>query len=122
MNIKEQMKLQKWAKDMADYQNSGLTQPQWCELHGIRLKTFEYRCRRVRAAAEEIMADRNGTALPMETESFAAVPNTAMKEAQDQSLGMSTMIIRFENATVEFNNGVLPAHLKMVLEVLTRAE
>ena len=55
MELKEQIKLNKWSKDMIDCQNSGLTQLQWCELRGIKLKTFEYRCRRVRLAAEELM-------------------------------------------------------------------
>ena len=122
MSLSEQMRLQNWAKDMVDCQNSGLTQQQWCDLHGIRIKTFEYRCRRVRAAAEEYMEEQQIAALPQQTESFAAIPADAMKNAQDQSLGMPTMVIRFENATVEFSNGVLPAHLKMVLEVLTHVE
>ena len=68
------------------------------------------------------MEEQRIAALPQQTESFAAIPADAMKNAQDQSLGMPTMVIRFENATVEFSNGVLPAHLKMVLEVLTHVE
>lgn len=124
MELKEQIKLNKWSKDMIDCQNSGLTQLQWCELRGIKLKTFEYRCRRVRLAAEELMdtGDRETLQLPEETGSFASVPVSVMKEAQDNSLGMATMVIKFENATVEFSNGILPAHLKMVLEVLAHAE
>lgn len=31
MNINEEMKLHKWAQDMAEQQNSGLSQAQWCK-------------------------------------------------------------------------------------------
>jgi len=119
MEIKERMRLTRWAADMAECQNSGLTQAQWCELRGISLKTFEHRCKRVRDKVSESIGETDPSLPPP---AFAELPADVMKNAQDSSLGMPTMVIKFENATVELNNGVLPAHLKMVLEVLTRAE
>jgi hypothetical protein len=58
MEIKERMRLTRWAADMAECQNSGLTQAQWCELRGISLKTFEHRCKRVRDKAKEATSER----------------------------------------------------------------
>ena len=52
MDVFEKMRLQQWASDMVDCQNSRLTRKQWCELHGININTFSYRCTRVRHAAK----------------------------------------------------------------------
>ena len=53
MNINEEMKLHKWAQDMADQKSSGLSQEKWCKMKGIPTNTFQYRCKRVRIAMEE---------------------------------------------------------------------
>lgn len=65
MNISKEMRLHQWAQDMADQQASGLTQKQWCDMKGIGSTTFEYRCRRVKAALTEKLQEKqdNGTAI-----------------------------------------------------------
>lgn len=35
MNVNEEMKLHKWAQDIAEQKNSGLSQTQWCKMKGI---------------------------------------------------------------------------------------
>ena len=40
MNINEEMKLHKWAQDMADQKSSGLSQIKWCKMKGIPATTF----------------------------------------------------------------------------------
>lgn len=119
MNINEQMRLQRWAKDMADCQNSGLTQPQWCEMRGIKLKTFERRCKRVRDTAETLTAQQisSGEA----PGAIIAVPDHVKKQKNDENSTEASIVIRMENATVEVTNAALPAHLNLVLEVLSHA-
>ena len=53
MNINEEIKLHKWAQDMAEQQSSGLSQVRWCKMKGIPTNTFQYRCRKVCLAMEE---------------------------------------------------------------------
>ena len=85
MEIKERMRLTRWAADMAECQNSGLTQAQWCELRGISLKTFEHRCKRVRDKVSESIGETDPSLPPP---AFAELPADVMKNAQDSSLGM----------------------------------
>lgn len=41
------MKLRRWAADLADQQESGLSVAAWCRKKGIPNSTFEYRCKQV---------------------------------------------------------------------------
>ena len=120
MNINEQMRLQRWAKDMADCQNSGLTQPQWCEMRGIKLKTFERRCKRVRDTAELLMAQESSAEAG--SGEIVAVPEYVKNPIKDEIKAEAAIVIRTETATVEMANAALPAHLRLVLEVLTHAK
>lgn len=45
--MNEMVKIQhlQWAQDMDDQRRSGLTQREWCRIHGISIHTFEYRCK-----------------------------------------------------------------------------
>ena len=117
MNINEQMRLQRWAKDMSDYQNSGLTQSQWCEIRGIKLKTFEKRCKRVRDAAELLMIQE--TSSKTVAGAIVAVPEHVKNPIKDEGNSEAAIVIHTEKATVEVTNAALPAHLRLVLEVLT---
>ena len=45
MNEMVKIQHQQWARDLDDQRRSGLTQREWCRIHGISIHTFEYRCR-----------------------------------------------------------------------------
>ena len=46
--VKSQMTLKNWAQEVAECQSSGMRVSAWCELHGIKVKTYYYHLRRVR--------------------------------------------------------------------------
>ena len=46
--VKYQMTTKNWAQEVAECQSSGMTVSAWCELHGIKVKTYYYHLRRVR--------------------------------------------------------------------------
>ena len=46
--VKNQMTLKNRAEKVAEFQSSGMTVSTWCELHGIKVKTYYYHLRRVR--------------------------------------------------------------------------
>ena len=52
MNEMVKIQHQQWARDLDDQRRSGLTQREWCRIHGISIHTFEYRCRIVRQTME----------------------------------------------------------------------
>lgn len=52
--VKNQMRLQNWAQEVAECQSSGMTVSAWCELHGKNIKTYYYHLQRVR---EELLTE-----------------------------------------------------------------
>ena len=46
--VNNQMTLKIRAEEVAECQSSGMTVSAWCELHGIKVKTYYYRLQRVR--------------------------------------------------------------------------
>ena len=46
--VKNQMTLKNWAEEVAECQSSGMAVSAWCELHGIKVKTYYYHLRRLR--------------------------------------------------------------------------
>lgn len=128
MDIKEEMKLHKWACDMADQKASGLSQKKWCEVKGIGTTTFEYRCRRVRTAMEAklqendpensaiIPADKS-VKTPSEPAPFFAKVN--LTSPTDASSGIN---IRFHDTMVNIAPDAPAEHVRMVLEVVANAQ
>lgn len=66
MNINKEMKLHKWAQDMAEQKSSGPFQKKWCGMKGILVNTFQYRCRQVRLAMEESFKKESNELIPTE--------------------------------------------------------
>lgn len=59
MNEMVKIQHQQWARDLDDQRRSGLTQREWCRIHGISIHTFEYRCRIVRQTMENLLSESN---------------------------------------------------------------
>ena len=47
-NVKNDVRLREWEAQIIEMQASGLSVRKWCELNGIKRKTFYYRLRKVR--------------------------------------------------------------------------
>ena len=58
MNEMVKIQHQQWARDLDDQRRSGLTQREWCRIHGISIHTFEDRCRIVRQTMENLLSER----------------------------------------------------------------
>lgn len=70
MEIKEKIKLQQWAEEIAQQQSSGLSHKQWCHIHNIPVSTFEYHCRRVRAAIQKMSGKNNAANMQLRLHHF----------------------------------------------------
>ena len=55
MNEMVKIQHQQWALDLDNQRRNGLTQREWCRIHGISIHTFEYRCRIVRKTMENLL-------------------------------------------------------------------
>ena len=123
MNINERIKLQRWAGDMAEQRSSGLTQRKWCKMRGISIKTFEYRCRRVRHAMEDELEQSE-----IDTCLFPAVkspgisdstePFFAKVELRNEHNTQSGINIRSGDIFVNITPDAPDSHVRMILEVI----
>lgn len=126
MNINKEMRLHQWAQNMAEQQESGLTQKQWCEMKGISSTTFEYRCRKVKAAlAEKLQENQNtGTAIvPAEGQPVPdPEPVFAKVNLQAPVSSASGVNIRLTHTEISIAPDTPAEHVRMVLEVLACAQ
>lgn len=116
MDVKEELVLHQWAKDLADQNGSGLTQQQWCDLKGININTFRYRNRRVCRALEskrnEIVTVDNSVPEPV----FAKV---TLNPPEKNSVGIH---IELKETRIHIAPDAPPDQIRIVLEVLTNVE
>ena len=134
MNINEEMKLHKWAQDMAEQQNSGLSQDQWCKMKGIPTNTFQYRCRKVRLAMEDTLQESkqqknkpdNAALVPAERSIKPAgdpepEPFFAKINLSSESRSTSGINIKYQDTLINIAPDAPADHVKMVLEDLAHA-
>lgn len=129
MNINEEMKLHKWVQDMAEQQNSGLSQVQWCKMKGIPTNTFQYRCRKVRLAMEDKLQESkpdNAALVPAERSIKPAgdpepEPLFAKINLSSESRSTSGINIKYQDTLINIAPDAPADHVKMVLEVLAHA-
>lgn len=128
MNINAKMKLHKWAQDMSEQKNSGLSQVQWCKMKGIPINTFQYRCRQVRLAIEEQLQETNHENTAIVSTKASAKQQTeqepffAKVDLSPQPHAASGINIKFQDALINIAVDAPVDHVKMVLEILTNAQ
>lgn len=130
MNINEEMKLHKWAQDMAEQQSSGLSQVQWCKMKGIPTNTFQYRCRKVRLAMEEKLQENNSGNAAIVSADRAVKPVNdpdpelffAKVDLSPEHHTASGINIKFQDTLINIAPDASTDHVKMVLEVLAHAQ
>ena len=126
MNINIELRLRQWAQDMAEQQASGLTQKQWCDMKGIGSTTFEYRCRKVKAALEEKLQEKQNHATAIVPAEGQPVPDTepvfAKVNLHASVPSSSGVNIRLPDAEISIAPDTPAEHIRMVLEVLACAQ
>ena len=109
MNEMVKIQHQQWAEDMEDQRRSGLTQREWCRIHGISIHTFEYRCKIVRKTMANLLAEKQPLVQFAELD---VKPNVSKNPGiRINSSGMS----------VEFFSNADCSQIKAVMEVLCHA-
>lgn len=121
MDVSEQLKLQQWASDMVDFQNSRMTRKQWCDLHGININTFGYRCTRVRHAAKEFEQQNR-----KEQSRFVRLPSSLEQETETKEKSNDVVLepciaISFEQAALKIPYDAPVNLVRTILEVLSNA-
>lgn len=124
MNINEEIKLHKWAQDMAEQKSSGLSQKEWCSVKGIPTNTFQYRCRQVRLAMEDRMKNDkpdNTALVPADHTTKTPVPSEpafAKVELTGGHKVPSGIDIKFKDIIVNIAPDAPESHVRMVMKVI----
>ena len=124
MNLTARKRYREWAAQIDAQQSSGLTQREWCRVHGITYEAFKYRKGRLETLAAELM---NAEAMDAEANDIALIPaSVSVSESLDlvQNAFSTTghsMRIDLEHATISVTNGIDPTVLRAALEVLKDA-
>lgn len=122
MNLTAQKRYREWAAQVDDQQSSGLTQREWCRVHGITYEAFKYRKGRLETLAAELM---DTEAMSAEGNDIALIP-ASVSESLDlvQNAFSNTsagMRIDLKNASISVTGSIEPAVLRAALEVLKDA-
>lgn len=107
-----------WLIDLQAYTESGMTRKEWCQLHHLKLSTFNYRQQRIKAQISGRESAETYSAPPQIE--FAEIPSIAYGEPQNSSL--SSIEIELAHAKVTFPLAATAVQIKTVLEVLLYAE
>ena len=122
MDIFEKMRLQQWASDMVDCQNSRLTRKQWCKLHGININTFSYRCTRVRHAAKEYEQHNDEEQSRFVMVAPSLQQGTEIQEETHEPSSEPCIVIYFDKATLKLPYDASVSQVRTILEVLSNVE
>ena len=126
MNLNEEMKLHKWAQDMAEQQNSGLSQAQWCKMKGMPATTFQYRCRKVRLAMQENNSDNAAIVCADSAVKPVKEPDHklffAKVDLSQEHHTASGINIKVQDTLISIAPDAPAEHVKMVLEVIAHAQ
>lgn len=119
MNIKEQMKLQKWAFDMAEQKASGLTNGKWCQLKS----TYEYHRKHVRDAMQEALECDKSTDLVTARQNLPepVFAKVELKQQEKNTNIDSGINIKLHHIMINIAPDSNIEHVRLVMELLTHA-
>ena len=123
MDMKEQIKLKQWAADMAEQKELGMTKKQWAEYKGMSVHGYEYRCRRVRKAMQDIIDESSSRELlpakPISSSAeFARIEVKALPEENT----FSGINVRLAGSSIHIAPDSNEEHIRLILEVLSNAQ
>ncbi len=55
IRVSTKARLHEWAQMVDDWRDSGMTQKNWCRVHGLGYDAFKYRKAKVEKYAEELL-------------------------------------------------------------------
>jgi len=109
-------RLDDWANMVSQCRNSGMTVSAWCKEHGVSIKTYYYRLKRLCEAIPE-QAKPDNLPLP----SGEAEPLFAEVTPAERTKRSSAVInIRLGNTQVEIYNGADAVTIETALRALSR--
>lgn len=117
--IAKNIRLQNWANDIRDCQSSDLTVAQWCEQHGIGIKNYYYRMKKVR---EAYLRDHPVPQTPTVDPGYAEPRFTELlPPPADIIPGSGPAVISAGHIRIEISEDISDAFLRKLIRVLADA-
>ena len=118
--VARKIRLQQWANQIVECEQSGLSVQQWCEENGLGYKNYFYRKRRVREELMETMEPENALVMGSSCESRPEVPVFVPLPALPASNAGTAATVRIGAYTAEISNGADTETIGCVLRTLVR--
>lgn len=110
-----------WVSEYQDWQESNLTQAEWCKIHEINVNTFRYRVSRLRKLASE---HNESSALSDASSKFAAIPMALMSGSDNDTDTVSdsnSIVLETDGKTIMIPNDTDAERIRMIMEVFLNA-
>lgn len=116
-SVKTELRLQQWAKIIAECQASTQTVKAWCKANGIHVKTYYYWLRKLRQRTlENVPVCQNNALMPDPTE--APVTFRPLEVRSPIPEMQAAVIVHLPRATIEVAQGTDQQTLEAVLLAL----
>ena len=118
--VAKSIRLQNWANDIRDCQSSSLTVAQWCEQHGVGIKNYYYRMKRVR---EAYLKEHPVDAIfpPVDTDPEGIRFTELLPPPADNTTKSASAVITSGRIRIEISENISDAFLRKLIEVLADA-
>ena len=118
--VAQKLRLQQWANQIEECEQSGLSVQQWCEENGLGYKNYFYRKRRVREELLETMGSERALMKSSSCESRSEVPVFVPLSALPAGNTCTAATVRIGAYTAEISNGADTETIECVLRTLVR--
>lgn len=110
-----------WVSEYRGWQESNLTQAEWCKINGINVNTFRYRISRLRRLA----ADHHESCISKDTSpEFAAIPMELMSGSDndtDTDTDLNRIVLEADGKTIMIPKDTDTERIRMIMEVFLHA-
>ena len=124
MKVKRSYLLEGWAKQVEDYQASGLSLSKWCKLNNVSSSTFSYRLKQVRMAAlpmlEETHEKNKSLVVSNASPAFVEVPIPKSKSFSAEQYE-NKVIFSVNNISMTVENPSMDM-FKVMMEAMLHAQ
>lgn len=129
MNIRQELKMRKWAQDFADQKASGLSVAAWCKLHDIPTSTFDYRVKQVCNRMSELLDhvpepvtdDASVSSAAITTVSHVPTPEIVKLELPEPQESVGGITITRNDTVITIPSDSSTEHIRIIMEALMHA-
>lgn len=120
MDMIKYERLKTWAQEADEQKRSGMTQADWCKIHGVSIHTFKYRLKILKKETNQLMEHRPGGSGVR----FAEIPapSPAPGQQKDRTIGQAGITIITDQMRIQISNSASRELVGSVLKAVQDAK